>query len=101
MRRKIAKRLRREILRLGATIKEEGWISDEDGEYVGKTKLPVGIPSTERCFAVKVECNGWKIFSADDDELGVYRVVLDCVKQDCKEPFVPVGGSKEGNIDEE
>lgn len=76
MRRKIAKRVRREILRRGVTIAREGWIYP-DGSRSRK----------DRGFVVVVECNGWKIHSVDDDELGAYKMALDCVKYDCDEPW--------------
>ena len=94
MRRKIAKRLRRECLRLGGEIVEEGWIA-EDGEYVKKMRLKMGVSVKEKAYATKVKYNGWTICSADYDELGAYRVALDCMKIDCAEPW------EEGKYDEQ
>lgn len=76
MRRKIAKRRRKEILRRGATIVKEGWF------YLDGSKK-----REDRGFEVVVECNGWKIFSADDNELDAYGMALDCVKYDCETSY--------------
>lgn len=69
MRRKIAKRLRREVLRMGGVISEE-----EKGKE-------------ERYYTAKVKYNGWTIYGNGEDELEVYRVVLDVMKVDCVEPW--------------
>lgn len=68
MRRKIAKRLRREILRLGATIEEEEWLGDKKE------------PRKERGFAVTVKYKGGTICSPDYDELEAYRITLYCIR---------------------
>ena len=87
MRRKIAKRLRREVLRMGAVIKEERWAE------------PKNVPRKENGYALRVVYRGWKIFSAGDDELESYRMVLDVMKHDCEEEWTrPIDG---GNKDDE
>lgn len=62
MRRKIAKKKRREVLRR-ATIIKEGWIRE-------------GKKRKERCYSVDAQCNGWDIHSIDEDELWAYKGVL-------------------------
>lgn len=77
MRRKIAKRCRREILRAGGVITEEKWIREP------------GWQRKDCGFGTKVICNGWNICSIGKDELESYKMALDCVKHDCDEPFQP------------
>lgn len=66
MRRKIAKRIRREILKHAELIKE-GWIKE-------------GQNKKDRCFEVECEYNGWNIYSPDDNELSAYKGALACIK---------------------
>ena len=74
MRRKIAKRKRREILAKGAEIVSERWVIDHDPE--------------EKCFIVEVNYCGWNIHAPERDELAAYNAVLECFP-DCEaEPFV-------------
>lgn len=73
MRHKIAKRIRREILKRAKLVKE-GWTKE------GKRKK-------DWCFNVWCECNGWMIFSADDNELPAYKGALACIKFAEEEPY--------------
>ena len=75
MRRKIAKRLRREILGLGGVIEKE--------EKLGER----GAPSKDRGYSAKIKYNGWSIGAVGKDELEAYRLGLECMKIDCAEPF--------------
>lgn len=66
MRRKIAKRKRREILRKGGEIVREEWLR----AHTGRRK--------DDGFAVEVNYLGWNCFSADEDELSAYGGILEC-----------------------
>ena len=72
MRRKIAKRRRRDILALGGVIEKEEWCGENS------------LPRKERGYAAHVQYKGWRILSVGDDELEVYQSLLDCMK-DTKE----------------
>lgn len=81
MRHKIAKRIRRKILK-SAVITEERWINK------GNKK--------ESCFYVEGNCNGWRFCSADDDELSAYRVALRCVQTALEKSFEQVKEEYDG-----
>lgn len=68
MRRKIAKRRRRDILALGGVIEKEEWCG------------PKTMPRKENGYAAHVRYKGWRILSVGDDELEVYHSILDCMK---------------------
>ena len=68
MRKKIAKRKRREALRKGAMILEEGREPEDN------------------LFFAKVKYMGWKIFSGGEDELEVWNGVLACFPSCEEEP---------------
>jgi hypothetical protein len=68
MRRKIAKRRRRDILALGGVFEKEEW-------YGPKT-----MSRKENGYAAHVQYKGWRILSVGDDELEVYQSLLDCMK---------------------
>lgn len=65
MRRKIAKRKRRELLRRGAKISRECWIKEPWWK-----RKDIG-------YNVEFVYNGWKVMSCGDDELMAYRLALD------------------------
>ena len=67
MRKKIAKRRRREILKLGGVITKDEWVQED--------------------FCVKVEYFGWHIFSAGWDPLEAYQIMLTCIKKTV--PYLP------------
>lgn len=62
MRRKIAKRKRRDILRKGATFTEEKWLYEE--------KERIGFSAHSLYF-------GWEIYGCGRDELEAYKSILD------------------------
>ena len=66
MRHKIAKRIRREILKRAEIVKE-GWIKG-------------GQNKKDWWFEVKCRYNGWLIYSPDDNELSAYKMALACIK---------------------
>ncbi len=68
MRRKFAKKKRRELLRLGATFGREEYCEG----YQKRRK--------DRCFLAETFFNGWHISSFGTDELEAYDAALDCVK---------------------
>ena len=73
MRRKIAKRIRHEILKRAKIVKER-WVKE------GKNKK-------DWFFEVECECNGWLIYSPDDNELSSYKGALACIKFAEEEPY--------------
>ena len=74
MRRKIAKRWRKEILRRGAVIVREG-IVFSPGE-----RKAMGIPKGQQGYAVVVRFNGWTYHVADShDALGAYKLFMECL----------------------
>ena len=74
MRRKIAKRKRREVLKR-ARIISEGW------EREGCLKRK------DCCYYAEIECNGWKICVPEYDELEVWKAALECIEFAEEEPF--------------
>ena len=68
MRRKIAKRRRRDILALGGVIEKEEW-------YGPKT-----MPRKENGYSVHVRYNEWRILAAGEDELDAYQLAIWCMK---------------------
>ena len=68
MRRKIAKRRRRDILALGGVIEKEEW-------YGPKT-----MPRKEKGYSVHVRHKEWTIFAAGEDELDAYQLAIWCMK---------------------
>ncbi len=90
MRRKIAKRLKREIVRMGAVIQKDGW------DVPRKS-----VPRKENGYIFKVMYRGWSIFAAGDDELESFRMVLDVMKHDCEEIFVRENETDGGNQDDQ
>lgn len=95
MRKRMAKRKRREILRRGATILSEGWIKDDNGRnYRGK----------DRCYEIEVEHCGWNSHSAGRDELESIGGALLCVKLSEEEPrnvddYKPAGNGQPGTTE--
>lgn len=75
MRRKIAKRRRREILRRGAVIDLEYWDYDECG----------------KAYIVHASHCGWNIATADRDELSAYQGILACLPVCEEEPRTEEG----------
>lgn len=90
MRRKIAKRLKREIVRMGAVIQKDGW------DVPRKSVL-----RKENGYIFKVMYRGWSIFAAGEDELESFRMVLDVMKHDCEEIFVRENETDGGNQDDQ
>lgn len=68
MRRKIAKRRRRDILTLGGVFEKEEWCGEKS------------LPRKERGYVAHVQYKGWRILSAGDDELDAYQLALWCMK---------------------
>lgn len=68
MRRKIAKRKRREILAKGGVITKEGWLG------------PKSLPRKENGYEVEVRHNGWRIWAADYDELSSFHGILSAME---------------------
>jgi len=66
MRRKIAKRRRRDILRKGGIIRREGWLYDH---YPDGYKEKIG-------YEAHVEYYGWVIFAGGRDELDAYKIAI-------------------------
>lgn len=86
MRRKIAKRKRRELLKRGRII-DEYWTRE--------------FKRKDCFFMVECECNGWKICAAEYDELSAYQAALECVDLAEEEPPKKYSGSKlEDAVDE-
>lgn len=71
MRRKIAKRKRRDILQRATIVKEE-WIREP------------GWRRKDCAYVVEARCCGWKIFSPGYDELEAYKGLLFCIEA-CEE----------------
>lgn len=90
MRRKIAKRLKREIVKMGAVIQEDGWAVPRKS-----------VPRKENGYIFKVMYRGYSIFAAGDDELESFRMVLDVMKYDCEEIFVRENETDGGNQDDQ
>ena len=83
MRKKIAGRKRRTILKKGGRIVREEWLR----AHTGRRK--------DDGFAVEVNYLGWNIFSADEDELGAYNGVLECCPGCEEEPRDGSGGGED------
>jgi len=90
MRRKIAKRLKREIVKMGAVIQKDGW------DVPRKS-----VPRKENGYIFKVMYRGWSIFAAGEDELESFRMVLDVMKNDCEEIFVRENKTDGGKQDDQ
>ena len=70
MRRKIAKRKRRELLRYGATILEEGWIREP-----GWSRKDIG-------YGINFQYREWNCSCAGRDELEAYQDALWIIKNE-------------------
>lgn len=83
MRKKIARRKRRELLKLGCTIgkieyeREPGWKRSDCG------------------YSITVYYKGWKICCIGFDELVCYKMALETVYEDMKDPFLEDRRGKE------
>lgn len=75
MRRRFAKKKRREILRAGKEILEEGWLTD------------IGCDRKSTGYGIRFIHNGWIYNCSGDDELDAYRVALMCIHEDADIPF--------------
>ena len=64
MRRKIARRVRKQIIRAGAKIKKEHWVKEP------------GWKRKDCGYSVDIEYCGWKIFACGFDKLETYRDLL-------------------------
>ena len=82
MRRKIAKRKRRECIRMGASIQHEGWVKEH-----GWKRKNIG-------YSVRATYDGWTYISAGDDELEAYNLLL----WGLKTPNVSVSNNNEMRI---
>ena len=76
MRRKIAKRKRKEILQKGAEIVSEYWVREPEGKR------------KDCCFVVEINYCGWNIHAPECDELAAYKAALECFPSCEEEPFV-------------
>ena len=65
MRRKIAKRLRRECRRMGVEILSERYTAGDSGKR------------KDSCVSVTAMYDGWRIVSIGEDSLDAYRMLLD------------------------
>ena len=74
MRRKIAKRWRKEALRRGFVIIKEG-IVIKPGE-----RKALGLPRNHQGYKMVARFNGWTYCVADPyDALGAYKLLLECL----------------------
>ena len=76
MRRKIARRKRKEILKKGAEIVSEYWVTEPDWKR------------KDRGFVVVVNYCGWNIHAPGYDELAAYKSALECFPSCEEEPFI-------------
>lgn len=79
MRRKIAKRLKKKLRSLGCKIEYEHFIKEP------------GWKRKQCCYAAEVIFKNCRICSVADDELACYRMVLEDVMEEIREPFLTKG----------
>lgn len=70
MRRRIAKRRRKNLIRAGKEIIEEGWITEP-----GWNRKSIG-------YGIRFMHNGWIYNCSSDDELDAYQIALKCIQKD-------------------
>lgn len=82
MRRKIAKRLKKKLRSLGCEIRNAHFVSEP------------GWPRKQCGYSADILFRGWCIASCGNDELDCYRIALECVMDEIREPFLPPIGEK-------
>ena len=71
MRQRIARRFRKNIMRLGTIVREEALNRDEDGTL---------YPKKDRGYCVEAIVNGWHISAPDDNRYESLKSCLDAAK---------------------